>query len=390
MTRRISSDRWRQSVAETFRSCRAVLVGAVVMVVLASCSSWTGPNSLPLPGTPGRQDDAIVVTIQMANVNGVEQNSEVLVDDVSVGTVTGIARQGWHALVTVSLLPSVDLPANATATVGQTSLLGTLHIALSAPAGEEPAGRLTSGAVIPLARSGGYPTTEQTLASVSTVLNGGGLAQLQDINRQVNSALGGHEEQARSLIRQLAIFTRNLNEQKSAIIAATRSTNELAEQISARSGTVDRALETIPGALDVLARDRENLRNAITAIGEFAGLADQVVRASSSSVTDNLRALQPTLRELAAAGPNLTRSLGLLSTFPWPQDGIRKFIRGDAGNLSATIDLTIGRADNSYLQMTGADGRLTAFETLLGRTIGRQPMPSTKNPLSAPILRGGS
>lgn len=374
----------------TTRVRPTLLAGVVVlMVLLTACSSWTGPNSLALPGTPGRQDDAIVVRIQMANVNGIEQNSEVLVDDVSVGTVTDIARQGWNALVTVSLVPSVDLPANATATVGQTSLLGTLHIALSAPTEEAPTGRLRSGDVIPLDRSGGYPTTEQTLASVSTVLNGGGLAGLQEINQQINSALSGHEGQVRSLIRQLVVFTRNLNEQKTAIIAAARSTNELVAQVNARSDSVDRALGAIPGALEVLARDRENLRNAIISIGEFAGLADQVVRASTASVAENLSALKPTLRQLAAAGPNLTKSLGLLATFPWPQEGIRKFIRGDAGNLSATIDLTLGRADNSYLQMTGADGQLTALETLLGRTIGRQPGPATKNPLSAPILRGG-
>ena len=55
-----------------------------------------------------------------------------------------------------------------------------------------------------------------------------------------------------------------------------------------------------------------------------------------------------------------------------------------------SIDLTLGRADNSYLQMTEGDGRLTMLETLLGRTVGRQPTPKTRNPLTAPILRGGS
>ncbi len=168
-----------------------------------------------------------------------------------------------------------------------------------------------------------------------------------------------------------------------------RGIDDLATTINDRSGTVDAALAKIPPALDVLARDRENLRTAITSLGEFASLADSVVRRSSQSLQANLEAVAPSLHELANAGPNLTRSLGLLATFPWPQAGIKQFIRGDGGNLSATIDLTLGRADNSYLQMTSADGDLTALETLLGRTIGRQPTPATKNPLTAPILRGG-
>ena len=41
-------------------------------------------------------------------------------------------------------------PANAVATVGQTSLLGSMHLALDPPPGEAPNGRLTPGATIGL------------------------------------------------------------------------------------------------------------------------------------------------------------------------------------------------------------------------------------------------
>jgi len=364
-------------------------ITALAVLLLSSCSGWTGPNSVGLPGTKGDDKGSYHVRIQMPNINGIEQNSQVLVNDVNVGTVTGIELQGWHALVTIRLGGDVKLPANTTATVAQTSLLGTLHIALDEPLGEPAKGQLRDGDLIPLQRAGGYPTTEQTLASVSTVLNGGGLAQLQEINQQINAALDGHTADARSLITQLDVFSRSLNSQRDNLVAAMRGIDDLATTINDRSGTVDAALAKIPPALDVLARDRENLRTAITSLGEFASLADSVVRRSSQSLQANLEAVAPSLRELANAGPNLTRSLGLLATFPWPQAGIKQFIRGDGGNLSATIDLTLGRADNSYLQMTSADGDLTALETLLGRTIGRQPTPATKNPLTAPILRGG-
>ena len=153
---------------------------------------------------------------------------------------------------------------------------------------------------------------------------------------------------------------------------------------------VDAALVSIPPALEVLAGNTAEIKEAVLSIGEFANLADKVVAASGDDIAANLANIWPALRQLANAGPNLTKSMGLLLTFPWPQAGIKKFIRGDAGNLSATIDLTLGRADNSYLQMTDGDGRLTLLETLLGRTVGRQPTPQTRNPLTAPILRGGS
>ena len=49
---------------------------------------------------------------------------------LTVGTVTHIERQDWHALVTMTINGDVQLPANATAKVGQTSLLGSRHIEL--------------------------------------------------------------------------------------------------------------------------------------------------------------------------------------------------------------------------------------------------------------------
>ncbi|MCK0517365.1 MCE family protein [Williamsia sp. DF01-3] len=372
------------------RRVSAVVTVVSALIFLSACSDWRGANSLPLPGTEGGGDGSYEVQIQMPDVSTLEENSQVKVNDVNVGTVTGVERQGWHALVTVRLGEEVSLPANATAKLGQTSLLGTVHVELAEPLGEPAQGHLDAGGVIQLDRAGEYPSTEQTLSSVSVVLNGSGLAQLQQINQQLNAALSGHESDARGLITQLDTFTSSMDEQKQDIIAASEGLDRLAGQLNARADVLDNALNSIPPALDVLAKDRDTLRDAILAIGNFATRADEVIAASSTSVTENLASIGPVLQQLADAGPNLTKSLGLLATFPWPQAGIKQFIRGDAANLSATIDLTLGRLDNSLLQMTPADGKLTQLETMLGRTAGRQPTPQTKNPLTAPILRGTS
>ena len=86
----------------------------------------------------------------MPDVDNIEPNSRVRVADVTVGNVTKIERQGWHALVTMELNGNVQLPANATAKLGQTSLLGSLHIELAPPTDAAPEGRLHEGSLIPL------------------------------------------------------------------------------------------------------------------------------------------------------------------------------------------------------------------------------------------------
>ena len=125
----------------------------------------------------------------MPDVNNIQPNSRVRVGDVTVGNVTKIERQGWHALVTMQLNGDVDLPANATAKIGQTSLLGSLHIELAPPtdaaAARQAARRLADPAV---ARRAPTRRTEQTLAALSLLLNGGGIGQVQDITEAFSTA----------------------------------------------------------------------------------------------------------------------------------------------------------------------------------------------------------
>ena len=56
-----------------------------------------------------------------------------------VGTVRKIELKDWVPTLTLSVDPQVQLPANATAKIGQSSILGTQHVELAAPAGTHPA-----------------------------------------------------------------------------------------------------------------------------------------------------------------------------------------------------------------------------------------------------------
>ncbi|WP_405136556.1 MCE family protein [Nocardia sp. NBC_01388] len=358
-------------------------------LAVGGCGQWRGLNSLPLPGTRGQESGSYQIKIQMPNVTAIQPNSRIRVADVNVGTITRIDREGWHALVTVRLDGDVNLPENVTAKIGQSSLLGSQHIELAPPTDEPPTGKLHDGVVIPLDRASQYPTTEQTLAALSLVLNGGGIGQLPQIETELNAALSGRTADVKDLIGQLATFTEGLDVQKQDIIAAMAGLDRLAAIVGRQNETLGKSLETIPKALTVLNTERDKLILTITGLGDFAGKGNEVIVASHDDVIENLRNLEPVLRTLGDAGRDLTRSLGFYSTFPWPERNIDKWIRGDYANLSATIDLTLGRLDNSLLQGTPLEGQLTALETALGRTKDRQPGLGTPNPLTDPVVNGG-
>jgi phospholipid/cholesterol/gamma-HCH transport system substrate-binding protein len=363
----------------------AVAVMLIPVTIAVSSCGWRGANSLPLPGTEGRGDGSYTITAQLPDVDNIQRNSRVRVGDVTVGTVTGIERQGWHALVTMSLEAGVQLPANATATVGQTSLLGSKHIELAPPKDTAPQGQLHAGSLIPLSAGSAYPTTEQTLAAMSLFFNGGGIGQIQDITQALSTAFAGRENDLRELINQLDAFAANTNNQIDDIIAATDSVDKLAGQIAQQKPIIDRALKTIPDALAVLKDQRTHLAEAADAFGRFSALTADATNQTKDNLVKELNELGPVLQSLADAGPALTRSLSLLSTYPWIKENVKKWFRGDLANISPVFDLTLSRIDQNMFTGTRWEGNLTQLELQWGRTIGQIPSPYTAgNPLIAP------
>ncbi|HKP44078.1 virulence factor Mce family protein [Mycobacterium sp.] len=358
---------------------------ALVVVAAPSGCGWRGLNSLPLPGTEGGGPGSFEIQVQLPNATNLQPNSRVRVADVTVGTVTKIERQGWHALLTMRINPDVDLPANATATIGQTSLLGSLHVELAPPKDIAPQGKLGDGSLIPLSSSAAYPTTEQTLAAISMVLNGGGIGQLQDITKALSTAFRGREQDLRSLIGELDKFISHTNEQTDDIIAATDSLNNLVAKFADKKPVVDNALRTIPDALAVLKDQRDNIAEALDQVGKFSALAADSTRQTKEALVKELKAVGPVLESLANAGPNLTRSLSLLATFPFPNETLENWMRGDYANMTAVVDLTLSRIDAGIFTGTRWEGDLTELEMQWGRTIGQFPSPYTAgNPLTVP------
>jgi phospholipid/cholesterol/gamma-HCH transport system substrate-binding protein len=358
----------------------------LLVVILPSMSGcgWRGLNSLQMPGTQGGGPGSFVVQAQMPEVSNLQPNTAVQVSDVNVGTVTKIERQGWHALVTMRLNSDVNLPANSTVTLAQTSLLATLHLELAPRVGVPAQGTLANGSVIPLSAAGAYPNNEQTLAMVSMLLNGGGLGQLQDITQAFGTAFAGKGQELRDLLEQLNKFVGYLNDQKDDIIAATDSLNQLVGKFAAQKPVVDKALQTIPQALSVLADQRDNLTDAVDQFGKLSAVTADSVNKTKASLVQELNDVGPVLESLANAGPDMTRSLDILTTFPWIKSNVANFQRGDYANLTAVFDLTLGRLDNLFTG-TRWEGNLTELEMYWGRTVGQMPTPVTaRNPLVVP------
>ena len=371
------------------RRCGAVLLIALAVATVSGCGAlrdFRGANSLPLPGRAGVGPGSYTIHAQMPDVQNLRENSRVQFNDVLVGNVAKVERQGWHALVTMTIEPEVDLPANVTAAIGQTSLLGTLHVELGTPPGVAPQGKLHAGSVIPLSSSSAYPSTEQTLGALSLVLNGGGLGQLQDITSTLSTAFSGREQDLRSLITQLDKFTAYLSDQKDDIVAALDSFNNLVGRVAEQKPVLDKALKTIPQAITVLKDERDKLADALGRFGpNLADVAADVLSTTKENLISELGDVGPVEKSLADSGLALTRGLDYLTVPLFSKPPVAKWIRGDYGNLTGIFDLTASRLDSSFFTGTRWEGNLTELELQWGRTLGVMPSPYTaRNPLVAP------
>ncbi|MBL1077513.1 MCE family protein [Nocardia sp. 2] len=344
-------------------------IGLVAVLGVSGCQ-WDGLNSLPLPGAEGTGEGSWQVRIQMPNVTMLTPNSPVKVNDVSVGTVRKIEVEDWHALVTVSLEKGVELPANAVARVGQTSLLGSNHLELDAPEGEPAQGRLQDGDVIPLSRAGAFPTTEQTLSSLSVVLNGGGMSQVETITRELNATFTGRTDAIRDLLPQLTELTTTLDQQTGDIIAAMAGLDRFGGVLAQQKDQVAAAITTIHPALTVLADRRVNITNAITSLADLSDVVQRIIDEGGDSLKANVANLEPALKSLADTGGKLAESLQWLLTFPFPIKNIDKVIKGDYMNLWMTADLTASRLDSNFLTGTALGGSLGGVQSTLGLGIG--------------------
>jgi phospholipid/cholesterol/gamma-HCH transport system substrate-binding protein len=316
-------------------------------LLLSGCS-FGGLNSLDMPGTAGHGSGSYTITVELPDVATLPQNSPVMVDDVTVGSVSGIdAVQrpdgSFYAAVKLSLDKNVNLPANSTVKVAQTSLLGSQHIELAAPADGKGVGKLSEGTHLPESQAGRYPTTEEVLSSLGVVVNKGNLGALQDITDETYAAVAGRTGQFADLMPRLAELTGELDRQTGDIIAAMEGLNRFAGILARSTDSLGRTLDSLPGALKVLNNNRANIVDAFSALRDLATVGARVLSETKTDFAADFKDLFPVIKAFNDNVDDFIKDLELLPTFPFHYKYLRNAVRGDYMNVFVTFDLTVRR-----------------------------------------------
>jgi phospholipid/cholesterol/gamma-HCH transport system substrate-binding protein len=325
---------------------KVLVLGVLAAMFLSACDFSV--YGLPLPGGPDVGENPMTVKVEFADVLDLVPQSTVKVNDVSVGKVTAIDLEGYQALVTLQVRRDVELPDNAVAELRQTSLLGEKFVELSAPEQGASNNPLGDGDTIPIERAGRNPEVEEVLGALSLLLNGGGVAQLKTITQELNAALEGREDSARSVLRNLRTFMGQVDDNKADIVEAIEQLNRLAIAAEKQLPTIDKALDELPSALESIDRQRDDLVQMLQSLDQLSSVAVDVIARSKDSTITSLRRLNPVLTQLAASGDDFTNAFHVFLTYPFVDEVVgrdpqvaRNLHMGDYTNLSITLDVDV-------------------------------------------------
>jgi len=352
------------------------------VALLAGCGSggFDGVYTMPLPGGADLGDRPYRVKVRFKDVLDLVPQAGVKVNDVAVGKVEKIdlAPDGWTAEVTVAVNGDVVLPANSVAKLRQSALLGEKFVELAKPAEGKEEGKLGDGALIPVDRTNRNPEVEEVFGALSLLLNGGGVAQLQDIAKELNAATEGNEPEIRSLLTNVNTLVTQLDGHKAEITRALDGVNRLGGTLNAQRDQIGGVLDTLEPGLKVLADQRTQLVTLLQALDELSGVAVDTVNKSKEDLVADLKALSPTLRKLAEAGTNLPNAFQLLFTYPFPDVAVDG-IKGDYTNAFLNLDLNLG----SIVDNLGSSrqGLLPGIPGLDGKPLPSLPLPLPNLPV---------
>lgn len=366
----------------TIRGFVAAAAAIGVLVTATGCS--TTMRDLPIPGT-GVSGDTIEIKARFDEALNLAEGAPVKVNGVDSGKVRSIEIDDYTAVVTMEVRTNAELHEGATARLRYTTPLGELFVDVTNPAdGEE----LANGTTLDLDQTETAPTVEDALAQASLLVNGGGLDQLQTITEELNTALGGNEDDVRLLLNQALTFLTQANATTSSIDSVLTSLNSLSGTLNARQDVINRAMKEIRPAAAVLRRATPELTGLLKAVQRFAGAADSTVRATRSQLFALLAETEPVLAELAS---NRGRFKAMLRSLSAAAGALRSVVPGDYGSISLDLHLDEIRAGNlpglqGLLDLLGITAPLgdvldaLGLDDLLGGLIPRITSPRTTSP----------
>jgi virulence factor Mce-like protein len=283
---------------------RIGIAGAVLTVLLAAFA---------LPSCGGDGGGGYVVTASFSRAVALYQGADVLVMGIDVGDVTAIEIAGDGIDVTMSIDEDVPLPADATAAIVPSSLIGERTVVLG-PAwrGED---ELADGDRIPVERTIIPVEPDEALQSVTELLQSLDPDSVRRLLAEGSGALEGNGRTLNQALGELAQLIPYLAEQDDELLALAGEVNVLADVIRARDTEVGELLTDFAAVSGALAEERESLARFLTSLTSLTAQGEGLLSAYETSLPEDMDTLAAVALTLKANGGSVRQLLLSLRQF---------------------------------------------------------------------------
>jgi len=291
----------------------APALGALVLA-LTGCS-MSG-------GAPPR-----TATAYFGDVGDLANGAQVQMADVPVGSVSSIALSGDRAKVSLSFDNGVRIPADVSAAIDRTTILGDQFVQLVVPKRETgtaaaTAPQLPDGAVI--AHTSIVPDVEQFVAAGSSVFGSISTTELEQIVQAGGQGFTGQEASLKAFLTDLAAVTNGYAQHTGAITQAVNGLNTISATLAPTSSASAAAITTLSQTVAVLARNSSQFETLLQSLDDLSTQGRSILESYYPQIVTQLQTLQAVSGQLAQHQASLA---GLLSEIPVADNALPQAVR---------------------------------------------------------------
>jgi phospholipid/cholesterol/gamma-HCH transport system substrate-binding protein len=270
----------------------ALLVGALLLT--AGC---------------GGADD-LEVTAVFDDVADLVPRSAVTVADVQIGAVAEITRTPeQRALVRLRIDRDSDLPADVSARLRRTSLLGERFIELVP--GDPSAPRLADGDRI--ARTEVVSDLEEVLLAGADIVAAVSADQLARGVHGAAAALGDRGETLQGLLGDMATVTEAYADRSDDLVEVIDDVDAFLSDVGPQAALHGEALAELRRAAAAFSQHDDRLLDALTELQQLSVAGTDLLRSHRGTLDSTLRSLQRITAEIEARDDDVAQLFGLLT-----------------------------------------------------------------------------
>lgn len=249
-----------------------------ITVVTVAAMTFAGAATGCSVQTAGAPTGDLTVSATFDDVQSLVVGHSVQLSDVRIGTVTGVRLDGYRARVTMSIADDRRLPADVTAAIARTSLLGENYVRLELPSGHD----LRSGPYLPnggsITHTSVQPDLEQVSAKAGPLLSALGGQDVATITDAGATALSGKGEQLNRMIAQASKISDSYAAASTDLSRALDALGKLGSSLAKGSGQLDRLPGNVQLATQRLQADRAELKRSVQELSNLGRAFNKRVR----------------------------------------------------------------------------------------------------------------